>query len=54
MALCPVHLGEQRRQPLVVVSPMRPVFELPYVALIFAFHAEIMAGIRRITREFTA
>jgi hypothetical protein len=50
----PVHLREQRRQTLTVVDPVRPVLELPDVAFIYAFHAEIVVGIRRTVKINTA
>jgi hypothetical protein len=54
MPLCSVHLGKQRRQPLAVINPVRPVVELPDVALIFAFHAAIVTAIRRTVKAITA
>jgi hypothetical protein len=49
-----MHLGKQRRQPLAVIDPVRPVALLPDVALIFAFHAVIVVGVRRTVNTITA
>jgi hypothetical protein len=38
----------------VVVNPVRPVVVLPDVALIFAFHAVIIASIRRMVKTIYA
>jgi hypothetical protein len=47
MTLLPVNLCEQGFQPLAVIDPVWPISVLPYVSLIFAFHAVIVVFIRR-------
>lgn len=47
-------LGQQRRQPLVVISPMRPIAKLPDIDFIAAFHAVIVRSIHRRVNIFTA
>jgi hypothetical protein len=37
-----MNLGEQRRQPLMVIRPLGPLIALPDVVLISAFHAVIV------------
>jgi hypothetical protein len=49
-----VNLGEQRRQPPVVICPTRPVFLLPDIAFIYATHAVIVVGIHRTVKTIYA
>jgi hypothetical protein len=54
MALCAVHLRQQRRKLLVVVYPVRPCVTLPDIAFIFAFHAVIVVNFHRPVNTITA